>query len=1283
MMRSVMSSISRDRTELAEARRGDLFADENRGGRNGHGEADGNPERNNGTSERDSGAGGRVAVAGDGRRGEGASIRSRRGDDDEGLDDALDDEDATLAEASGPSYEDRCLDPSPPLLLPYGSSIVLRPRRRDRLASISLQPREVRTSKACFAANEAHGAAGGVDRRGENRFVVVKSDAAGRGGSSLERRLEEELDMRGAEDDVEEDDDPLGGYLCYGDTVALRSGCVRRVLGVQKDKRAGGGGGAGGGDELEVGCFRREGRFPKANAWTVLRGGAGAPAVRLGTLPPTSLEGEGGARKNKRRIPVYSGDPVALKNEWTGGLLSLGEECRPGTLGDDEGDDIYAAGVDDAVVAGWSLKIVTSSYEMNEDGGGGAPSSATDRRPLIEHLHEHDVVRPREAETFAVVAADVPPRPDWTYRTGETGSDRTYLLGSYPSRPERHARLDPELEGEVFPEAGERGVADVPQDRPKLAQLSAEDQEAILLDEVLGAMMGHEGRFLRYYPRTTREDYDDDDDEEGGRDDRDDEPGFGLAPPSVLGGAIDPTLENVVHRLLPLCTNYVYVRHYVASALDAAECGAVARALCEAIDDLLSEYLSFVAELDRRRRDPAAAGLTLSDAHVRSRPAVRTVATLSDVAAAARDKRGGALLNALRELQALNCAGDGRSDELLDRLQEAAAAPYADMLRSWLTRGRVHDPHGEFMIEITDRSFLDGASSSPSQQRRRGASSGVEWTNWCRERGEHVPWSLRGDEEDAPATYGALGVDRSRATSHMSAMDRAHATGKYWRAIRCCRDGPGGGGTTPTPVAVKQEERTTGGEAPSGQEGADEDATTLLDPLRLSRRIDRAYHEASDTLLRALLDDRRSGSLLPCLRFVKRYFLLDQGDFFVDFLDGAEDELVRDLPDVRRGRVQNRLKASVARTSPDGSAGCPLAAALRCGFQSQGLRDTLDDLGRRPGSQRGKARRGGAAGGGGQGRALAGFEAVALELTSVPFPASVVLSHKQLRVYQLVFRLVFHAKYVERRLVGMWSDHQMLKGMGTARNGGWGAACGPTFGLRRRMLHFVQNFVRYLKFDVIEPGWRELEEGLNAARERCLGGGAASERPGQPSDGGRFPRTVDDLVHQHNEFLLRVSGRCLLTEYDLIDRASKIMTTCLLFSTQIGRFMETTGVRALHERTRLERSRLRHGEGRAGGKGEGVVDRGAEFRRDRDARTKRCADDILRELRTGTYRHMIARFDEVFSAHLAGFVRSLDGDRGGGGGRGGAGGDAHMANLAMQLDYNGFVSSSMAPDTKE
>ena len=44
---------------------------------------------------------------------------------------------------------------------------------------------------------------------------------------------------------------------------------------------------------------------------------------------------------------------------------------------------------------------------------------------------------------------------------------------------------------------------------------------------------------------------------------------------------------------------------------------------------------------------------------------------------------------------------------------------------------------------------------------------------------------------------------------------------------------------------------------------------------------------------------------------MKRYFLLDQGDFFVHFLDMAEDELLQEMADVSRGRVQNWMTLGI------------------------------------------------------------------------------------------------------------------------------------------------------------------------------------------------------------------------------------------------------------------------------------------------------------------------------------------------------------------------------------
>ena len=57
-------------------------------------------------------------------------------------------------------------------------------------------------------------------------------------------------------------------------------------------------------------------------------------------------------------------------------------------------------------------------------------------------------------------------------------------------------------------------------------------------------------------------------------------------------------------------------------------------------------------------------------------------------------------------------------------------------------------------------------------------------------------------------------------------------------------------------------------------------------------RIEKAYDYASHTLLDQLLTEKK---LMYRLRSIKHYFLLDQGDFFVGFMDLAEDELKKNM----------------------------------------------------------------------------------------------------------------------------------------------------------------------------------------------------------------------------------------------------------------------------------------------------------------------------------------------------------------------------------------------------
>ena len=69
-------------------------------------------------------------------------------------------------------------------------------------------------------------------------------------------------------------------------------------------------------------------------------------------------------------------------------------------------------------------------------------------------------------------------------------------------------------------------------------------------------------------------------------------------------------------------------------------------------------------------------------------------------------------------------------------------------------------------------------------------------------------------------------------------------------------------------------------------------------------------------------------------------------------------------------------------------------------------------------------------------------------------------------------------------------------------------------------------------FEVLEPRWHELEHKLESVG------------------------TVDELMKHHTDFLDTCLRECLLTHQGLIKTLAKLMTTCLLFAQQIGRFAE-------------------------------------------------------------------------------------------------------------------------------
>lgn len=80
----------------------------------------------------------------------------------------------------------------------------------------------------------------------------------------------------------------------------------------------------------------------------------------------------------------------------------------------------------------------------------------------------------------------------------------------------------------------------------------------------------------------------------------------------------------------------------------------------------------------------------------------------------------------------------------------------------------------------------------------------------------------------------------------------------------------------------------------------------------ISAAIEEAYLYSSRALLKLL---EMGHDLSSHLRSISRFFLLEHGDFFIQFMDSAEDELRKEVGDVSIARIQSLLQLAVQSSS--------------------------------------------------------------------------------------------------------------------------------------------------------------------------------------------------------------------------------------------------------------------------------------------------------------------------------------------------------------------------------
>eukprot|EP00811_Abedinium_folium_P012611 NODE_216_length_3372_cov_10.598151.p1 GENE.NODE_216_length_3372_cov_10.598151~~NODE_216_length_3372_cov_10.598151.p1 ORF type:complete len:975 (+),score=322.43 NODE_216_length_3372_cov_10.598151:133-3057(+) len=705
--------------------------------------------------------------------------------------------------------------------------------------------------------------------------------------------------------------------------------------------------------------------------------------------------------------------------------------------------------------------------------------------------------------------------------------------------------------------------------------LHVRDQEQALLEDVLFCFLGVEGVHIRKVAKPSPS-------PKQGRVSPLPEVLFEIDVPS---GA-DISIVQFLRQVMPVCNHHGAVWQFV-EVQGQHEYGMVNHALCAAMRNLLAEFSVGVGQLESAL---VSGELTIAKLWYHIQPSMDTLALLHRVASHVYGCLGGHVLNGIEEVMSRSSLATAQ--DLCEFLLQQASRPYFEMVSRWIYEGRLDDPYGEFFVSEVSRARGDERSGGP----------GADF--W------HKHFTLE-----------VHSVPRFLSSS----CEKILHAGKYLNVF-----------FSAVPHAELPEPASRGF-------------------FRYSRRrrdyaepIDAAYRRASQALLGLFMKPQREGGLdlQGRLKSMRSFFFLGKADWFGQLMDTATAELEQPANAVPLARLEGLLDvalrgSSVASDTYREEITCALHCfsiedACKRMSRSQGEEAVDEDsLTASVGRQASRAGDGDAAGapatlsGGGPVPGMgigtasdtSGIRCFTLKYR-VSWPLAIVFSNALLLKYQVIFRHLLYCRYVERKLVEVWVDHQYTKDLGLDMS------FSPSYSLRQRMLHFCRDYIYYATIEVLEPQSHQFFSSLERAE------------------------TIDEVLGNHALFLDACLRELLLTEREhLYRQLSKVLITCLTFAYNLRRFSHNFhDTQALDEHASVQ------------------APCSAERRLER---VRQSTQTYLSLLSEKYYSKMISKFKVMFESQLQGFLRQIRQESK-------SRYEHFLSNMLTRLDYNEYYSSVFA-----
>lgn len=349
----------------------------------------------------------------------------------------------------------------------------------------------------------------------------------------------------------------------------------------------------------------------------------------------------------------------------------------------------------------------------------------------------------------------------------------------------------------------------------------------------------------------------------------------------------DRSLANQVIQLLPICNIAIQIREFT-KLHSRYDFGMISHAIVSTIKVIVREFDVLVAQLECLH---IREKLTIQKLFYLLQPSRITLCNiLYPLIHKLSDTVGGKMIDILHT--SLLEQGYNTSRDLLLHILEKASVPFLAMLSQWLFRGELVDTYKEFMIQ---------EDSSVTKETLEDDFNAQYWESRYTLRHEYVPKLLR------------------------DYAFKILIAGKYLNVIRGCLREILEGKVNKTSTIALMSASNTLQDNDVSMDGLMRRNTSWIHEFELPETkqltfdlnssmislidvIDESYSFSSRTLLRLLQDGY---GLSYHLRSLRRFFLLENGDFFIQFMDTAEEELRKEVKDISLSRVQALLQLAV------------------------------------------------------------------------------------------------------------------------------------------------------------------------------------------------------------------------------------------------------------------------------------------------------------------------------------------------------------------------------------